>query len=61
MIDNLLLIMIDNLLLIMIDNLLLIMIDRKMSWAGHVAHVGVDWMTKCHKYEMHRMAGREVD
>jgi hypothetical protein len=61
MIDNLLLIMIDNLLLIMIDNLLLIMIDEKMRWAEHVARVGVDSMTICHKYEMHRMARREVD
>jgi len=45
----------------MIDILLLIMIDKKMRWAGHVARVGVDWMTICHKYEMHRMARREVD
>jgi hypothetical protein len=32
-----------------------------MRWAGHVARVGVDWMTIYHKYEMHRMAGRGVD
>jgi len=37
------------------------MIDRKMSWAGHVARVGLDWMTIYYKYETHRMAGRVVD